>query len=125
MKKALLHLFTLGLILSMVSHAFSFTNSEKNSSNGLQHKVATNVVKPASVLGSSDTSIFYNIDNDEIENPPSSIDKKNSFFLVDYRNNKSYCSNFICINSLRKNYFSANLSRLPRFNFITLRVLRL
>ena len=126
MKKALLYLFTFGLFLSMANHAFSFIDFKKTVENQLVVKEKTNLIKKSSlVFESSDSSLFYNFENDESENLHTSIDKKNVFFTVDYNKNIAYCSAFIGINSLRKNYFSTNFSRLPRFNYITLRILRL
>ncbi|MEZ4876213.1 MAG: hypothetical protein R2805_01455 [Flavobacterium sp.] len=126
MKKIVTYFFTLGLFLLVTSHTFSFATNSVLVSNSINSFVNSNqITKSVNYLSPNSDTILYNYDNDDSENFNSSIGKKNTVIGVTALKRTSNYTNFICLKSPRKGYFSINSSRLPRFTFIILQVLRL
>lgn len=133
MKKAVLFFFFFNLFFNQTSHALSLvTNQEVLSNNALSKEKIENRY---SFNDSLIDFVFYkndivsdndnDNDNEEVESQTTSITKKTADYTISYFNTVVGKLHFVEIKSYPKIYYSANTSRLPRFNYISLRVLRL
>lgn len=126
MKKIIAYFFSLGLLFLLTSHAFSFESNSFLVSNQLDVNANTyHINKAASSFFTNTDTVIYNYDTDENENINTSISKKSNLISVNSLKSTSDFTDFHCLKSAKENYFSINFSRLPRFTFIILQVLRL
>lgn len=126
MKHPLIYLFSVGLFLTLSCHLYSF-ESQKEASfiNAFQNNNTSTTFfknKPASTLPIPKNDIFNWNDNDEnFSSLKKSAIKAAAFLTI--KNLISF--RFIIISISYKILKTINFSRLPRFNFISLGVLRL
>lgn len=125
MKKVLLNIFVIAAIFVSAISAFSFHKNSNNSSLHSSSNFQTFSKLSKSSTFSIKTDILNIVDNNEDEEKFSSTKQfsftnalqihSNRFYTVNYRNNSAQILS----------YYSKNLSRVPRFNFLSLGVIRI
>ncbi|MGV9004738.1 hypothetical protein [Flavobacterium sp.] len=126
MKKLVASFFVSGLFLLLTSHAFSFESNIPLVSNDLG--ATTNLCqfsKLATYNFLTTDTVIYTLDIDDGENINTSFDKKNTLVTFNSFKGITHFYNYNFEKTIRKIYYTINFSRLPRFTFISLRVLRL
>ena len=130
MKKAILYLIFLGLLFSNnQAHAVAFSPDAKikvaihkiHNENKASHGVS----KRGSFSHKAELLTDFDDDFDECDDHDAAA--KNKLFVANtpYFNSNQLTADYSCKAFCDKIYYHVNFSRLPRFNYISLRVLRL
>ncbi len=130
MKKAILYLIFLGLLFSnSQAHAVAFSKDAKvkvaihkfYQENKLSHGVS----KRGSFSHKADLLTDFDDDFDECDDHDTS--EKCKLYVINTLsfNSNQLTADYSCKTFCDKIYYHVNFSRLPRFNYISLRVLRL
>lgn len=132
MRKALLYLFFLGMLFFNMGQAYALTSPGVTTENGVSHKIQKETVIGSDI--SEKITLIYKTDfiNDYDESDESDCDdqaaslKDKAFFtFVPFLLSIPSTADFSNKPFSNKIYYHVNFSRLPRFNYISLRVLRL
>ncbi len=129
MKKALLYLFLFGMLFLKSSYAFPLASTQNNSIDKFQNWSLTHF-EPCQNIPTIIKTDFINDfdnenDNDECNSHSESINKKVLIATTSSCSNYSDRINFVFKISNAKTYFIENCSQITRFNYLSLRVLRL
>jgi hypothetical protein len=126
MKRILSYSLLLSLLLLLTCRAFSINTieNEVNYVDMKKDKIAS-IHNTVTNVDLTETNFIVSNDNDENENCNNSFPRKTTTFSYVFLQHCPVSHNYICVTSIFKSYFSTNFSKLPRFNFIALRVLRL
>ena len=130
MKKAILHLIFLGLLFSnSQAHAVAFLRDAKVKI--AIHKICNEnttghgVSKRSSFSHKADLLNDFEDDCDDCDNQDTSVKGKLYAASIPCFNSNQLTSDYSCKTFCNRIYYHVNFSRLPRFNYISLRVLRL
>lgn len=121
MKKVLLNIFVIAAIFVSVINAFSLHKNASYFSNSFQ--AFSKLSKPTTFTIKTD--MLNIIDNNEDEENFSSTEQFFSINVLQVINNRFFVVNCRCNMVQILSYYSKNLSRVPRFNFLSLGVIRI
>lgn len=126
MKKALLYLFLFGMLFLKSGNAFSLETTQNNTIEKIQNWNLTNLESSQNIplIIKSDYINDFENDNDEYNSHTSSLNK---ILITPVSSCRKYLDriNFVFKIANAKTYFIENCSQITRYNYLSLRVLRL
>jgi hypothetical protein len=127
MKKAILYLVFIILLVSNTGHARAIAMGHKAVASGYQKKEVPAVVIHKMTLGSREYVFTYidEYDESDCDDHETVIKDKSFVTAIPYLWNGTLTVPFLAIPYGVKAYHQVHFSRLPRYNYISLKVLRL
>lgn len=125
MRKAVLHILFLSLLLSTVmAHAFASPHRDITVAT-IQKAAKSNFSNSNSALDKNDVLDIDDYDECDFDDHSDSLKNKQLNTINSFVAAKLLAAEFIAKPSFKGNYTYNNFSRIPRYNYITLRVLRI
>lgn len=125
MKKALLYTFIVAATFVWAIGAFSLHKNGTTSLKKYSHQFSSSAQFSNSTVFTVKNDVVNVVDSSEDEENFSSIDQGIAIYALKINSNRFYAVNYLSNTAKILSYYSKNLSRVPRFNFLSLCVIRI
>lgn len=125
MRKAVLHIIFLSLLLTTaMAHAFASPQSDVKAAT-IEKAAKSNFITSDSGLYKNDVLDIDDYDECDFDDHSSTLKERQLNAIGTFIAAKMLVANMVSKPSFKGNYTYNNFSRIPRYNYITLRVLRI